>query len=73
MRFREDIIMPNVHTPERLPMESFEQYKIRRKQSHSLNNILDIYAPRIRMHFLSPKIKDTKHTRANSSKRKGAL
>lgn len=68
--------MPNVHTPERLEGESFEDYKIRRAKSHKFiqrqvkpeNNADGSDIP-----FLIPNVKNTKHTRNDSAKRKGAL
>ena len=72
----------NVHTPERGTNESVEDYKERRKQSKLFvlrNTKPERHLTRkekinyTRLHFLHPNLKDTKHTRAGSTKRKGAL
>ena len=65
----------NIHTPERQVEESMEQYKQRRIDSKTAAR-LQTNPPKelgSRDYFLIPHLKDTKHTRNNSTKRKGAL
>ena len=67
--------MPNIHTPERQPNEPIENYKQRRGESKAAIRA-QTNPPKewgITLHFLTPSIKNTKHTRAGSTKRKGAL
>lgn len=63
----------NIHTPERQPNESFEQYKQRRNESHAAAKAELVKRVDSRLYALHVNSKNTKHTRAESKKRKGAL